>query len=128
MKFKEYQSIILAENVTLDNFIKNVQNYSTLDDALANMEDDYIEWYLLNMNNKKLKQNLKKLKLYEDDVTLGYAPEPKKIKKNIKYKGQFITVEYDPELATWFPMIRFRSIVSALKYIKRTVDYNTENI
>ena len=138
MKFKEFNKQ-LAENVTYKDFITKVKGYSSIDDALLHLSDEYTEWYLLNINNKILNKELKKLKLEEtektketelteDDLTLGYAPQPKKITKNIKYKGQYITVSYDPDLGTWFPTIRFRSISTALKYIKAHVDYNSKNI
>ena len=128
MKFKEYNSIILAEGVTQKDFINQVKKYLSIDNALKYLQDEYIEWYLLNINNKKLQKELKSSNLQEEELTTGYAPEPYKIRKNIKYKGQYITVSYDPELGTWFPTIRFRSIVSALKYIKRTVDYQEQDV
>ena len=128
MNFKDFNNIQLAEKVTLDDFVTKVKSYNSIDDALKSLSDEYTEFYLLNMNNKKLKKLLKN-KLQEDwEETLGYAPEPKKIRKNLKYKGQYITVEYDPELQTWFPMLRFRSIVTALKYIKKHVDYTEKDI
>jgi len=129
MKFKDFNSIPIAENITKDDFIQKIKSYSTIDDALLGLPDEYIEYYMINMNslNKELKK-LKKLNLQEEEKTLGYAPAPKKIIKQIKYKGQYITVEYDPELQSWFPAIRFRSIMTALKYIKKQVNYSEKDI
>jgi hypothetical protein len=131
MNFKEYtklHDVKLAENVNMNDFVKKVSSFSNIDDAMLSLPDEYVEWYLLNINNKKLHKLLKKLNINEDDLTLGYAPSRTRIIKNIRYKGQYITIEYDPELSNWFPSIRFRSIVSALKYIKKEVDYDEENI
>lgn len=137
MNFKNFNTIQLAENVTLSKFIKNVSSYSSLDDALAHLDDEYTEWYLLNINSKKLNSELKKINLVEnlhnlynldDNKTLGFSTKEKPLIKQIKYKGQYITVEYNRELGSWFPAIRFRSITTALKYIKNQVDYFEKNV
>ena len=129
--YLKYDSVVLAENVSEKDFIKSVTSYSSIDDALMHLEDEYIEWYMLHINSPSLNNALKKLNiqgLQETDITLGYAPAEDRIIKNIKYKGQFITVEYDRELGSWFPAIRFRSIISALKYIKSEVDYDEKMV
>ncbi len=139
IKFKDYcklQNISIAEGVTEKDFITAVKSYSSIDDAMLGLDDKFIEWYLLNVNSKSLNRALRKLKInlhetsniLEDDITLGYAPSNDKITKNIKYKGQYITLEYDRELGSWFPAIRFRSIITALKYIKSQVDYSVNNV
>lgn len=135
MKFKAYNeafnSIVLAENVSEKEFIKAINSYSSIDDALTKLSDEYIEWYMLNINSKTLIKKLKKLNIQgitEEEITLGFGTADKKITKSIKYKGQFITVEYDRDLGSWFPAIRFRSIISALKYIKKQVDYDEQDV
>ena len=137
MTFNNYrnQEPILAEGIKEIDFINAINSYTSIDDALLRLDDEYIEWYMMNMNSKKVKNLLKRLNisgLHEDtqntQTTLGYAPSADRITKSIKYKGQFITVEYDRELGSWFPAIRFRSIISALKYIKAEVDFDEKNI
>lgn len=128
------QEIILAEGVTSKSFINAVKQYKSIDDALLHLSDENVEFYLLNINSKEINNLLKKNKiqgLQETEITLGMAPGSDKqqnIYKNLKYKGQYITLEYNPELQSWFPTLRFRSIITALKYIKKQVDYNEENV
>jgi hypothetical protein len=55
-----------------------------------------------------------------EEETSGWGREPGVIKK-IRYKGEFITLQYDEDLG-WFPAVRFRSVVNALKYIKNIAD------
>ncbi len=143
------EDLILAEGVSMQSFINSVKKYNTIDDALIHLSDENIEFYLLNINSRELNNLLKKNKikslqetclqetcLQESGITLGMAPhlpaspsEPKQtIFKNLKYKGQYITLEYNPELQSWFPTLRFRSIITALKYIKKQVDYNEKDV
>lgn len=133
MTFKTYNNIVLAEGVSEQSFLQAINSYSSIEDAMVNLKDEFIEWYLLNLNSKSLKHKLKKLHIdgiseAEIERTLGFAPAADKVVKNIKYKGQFITIEYDRDLGSWFPAIRFRSIISAMKYIKGQVDYDEKNI
>lgn len=128
----------LAEGVTEKSFITALKGYSNIDDAMAHLDDEYIEYYLINMDKKSLKNALKKYNIhikesikesYEDpEITLGYAPQDGTIVKNIKYKGQYITLTYNKELGTWNPEIRFRSVMTALKYIKAQVNYNQSDV
>jgi uncharacterized protein YihD (DUF1040 family) len=117
---------INESKVTLNQFLQAVNSYSSLDDALENLPDDYIEFYLNNMNNKQLNKNLKKLKLIEADFeiyntqTLGTSPQSGKYKK-INYKGEYIILKYDDRYG-WIPAMSFRSISQATKYIKKLAD------
>ena len=133
MNFKEHNTAytsIVENKINMKEFINAVRSYSNIDDALGSLDPEYIEYYMININSKKLLKELQKIKLVETDAekTLGYAPAEDKIIKTIKYRGQFITLEYDRDLGSWFPAIRFRSIISALKYIKKQVDYKEEDI
>ena len=129
MTFKAYK-----EKVTLKDFINKVRSFNDIDTALASLDDNYIEFYMLNINNKKLKKELQKLNLLEDYEELirgfnRYVPDDtQKIVKKIKYKGQYLVLTYDKELQLWFPSIQFRSITTALKYIKKTADYEVGDV
>ena len=113
-------------NITLKQFLQAVKSYSTLDDALEKLPDDYIEFYLKNINNKTLNKELKKINLTEDfyepyqTKTVGTSPSTNKFKQ-IRYKGEFIVLKYD-ERWGWLPSMTFRSITQATKYIKKLAD------
>jgi uncharacterized protein YihD (DUF1040 family) len=118
---------INESKVTLKQFLQAVNSYSNLDDALENLPEEYIEFYLNNMNNKDLNKNLKKLKLIEaedfevyDTRTTTVSPQIDKFKK-IHYKGEYIILKYDPRWG-WIPAMTFRSITQATKYIKKLAD------
>jgi uncharacterized protein YihD (DUF1040 family) len=110
--------------MTLKDFIEGVQQYPDLDTALENLPDEYIEFYLKNMNTKSFNKALKKYlnEDYEPEFTqtLGNAPIGYKYKK-IHYKGEYIILKYDPRYG-WVPSMSFRSIVNATKYIKKIAD------
>ncbi len=121
------ENITINEKIKMSDFIKSVNSHSSLDDALENLPDEYIEFYLKNMNSKKLKSELQKLKLTEDEdyeikqqQTLKTSPDSDKYKK-IHYKGEFIILRYD-ERWGWVPQMAFRSITQASKFIKNIVD------
>ncbi len=121
------ENITINEKIKMSDFIKAVNSHSSLDDALENLPDEYIEFYLKNMNSKKLKSELQKLKLTEDkdyeikqQQTLKTSPDSDKYKK-IHYKGEFIILRYD-ERWGWVPQMAFRSITQASKFIKNIVD------
>ena len=146
MKFKSYISTtkkdvinIQEKSISEKDFLNGINSYTSINAALANLPEEYTEYYLLNINSKSLNKQLKDLHIQgihetnesilgTADRTLGFAPTKDRIIKNIKYKGQYITVEYDRELGSWFPAIRFRSIISALKFIKDQVDYDTKQV
>ncbi len=123
MGFKKYiktNPYSLIENeISMDSFVKKVQGYKTIDQALEKLGDDYVLYYLTNINNKKLH---KKLVLKEDDFTLGTSTQGatagKPITKKLKYRGEYIVLVFDREIGAWFPSIQFRSITNALKYIR----------
>jgi uncharacterized protein YihD (DUF1040 family) len=111
--------------INLKQFIQAVNSYSNLDDALENLPEEYIEFYLNNMNNKDLNKNLKRLKLQEEfepyqDQTLGTSPSSTKFKK-IHYRGEYIILKYDSRWG-WIPAMSFRSITQATKYIRKLAD------
>ena len=115
-----FENILISENkVSSKDFISKVKNYKSLDDALLELPDEYTEFYLKYMNNKSFNNLLKKEKLIEAEeskITVRVAPEHQKIKK-IRYQGQFIILKYDKDTG-WIPMISFRNITAALKYVK----------
>jgi hypothetical protein len=141
--FKEYKELkilnelcknSLNESINKSDFIQGVSKYSSLDDALMNLPDEYTEFYFKHINDKKLEKTLKKLKLVENinevtdvltyDVTVGTSPQDQKFKR-IHYKGEYIVIKYDERFG-WIPSISFRSIPKALKYIKKVFDAHVE--
>lgn len=118
---------LVTESVTEKDFIKAVSKYKDIDTALENLSDEYVEFFMLNINNKKFMNKLKKnIKLNEyaidtdNKTTTKWSPDEPKVRK-IRYKGEFITLQYDSELG-WLPTVRFRSVVNALRYIKKIAD------
>ncbi len=115
---------INEEKITISSFLTKIAQYSTLDQALVELPEEYLEFYF--NNEKLLQKSLKKLHLTEasreDPGYLGWAPPEEKIHKNIKYKGNIITLEWDSELKTWFPQVRFRGITESVKYAKKLVN------
>ena len=132
--FTEFNKIILEqeeqynESLDIEKFLAKVSKYDSLDDALLSLPDSYIEFYF--KNSKLLNKSLKNMGLVESITPenpgyVGWSPTPQGTEttyKNIKYKGNIITLEYNPELRTWFPQVRFRSVTQALKYAKSLVD------
>jgi len=141
MDFKEYKKLrvlnelcknSLNEKVNKSDFIQQVSQFKSLDDALSHLPDEYTEFYFKNINDKKLEKTLQKLRLVENinevtdvityDVTVGTSPQDQKFKR-IHYKGEYIVIKYDERFG-WIPDIGFRSIPRALKYIKQLFDDN----
>lgn len=130
----EQEQIIIEtknNNISLDSFLLDVSSYNTLDEALEELDDIYLEFYSNNQN--QLDKALKKMNMLETEAglgegaespgELGWSPDADNIRyKTIKYKGELITLVWDPVLRTWFPTIRFRSVVAALKYGKSLVN------
>lgn len=108
---------IIQEEITLDSFLLAVDEYLTFDDALVDLDESYFQFYIDNEDILN-----KSLKLSEADLTIGMSPTEEVRYKTVKYKGNFITLVYDPDLHSWFPTIRFRSIIPALKYGKSLAD------
>ena len=108
--------------ISLNQFIQAVNSYSNIDNALENLPDEYIEFYLNNMNNKSLNKKLKQMNLIEeyeeyDTRTTAVSPEINRFKK-IHYKGEYIILKYDPRWG-WVPAMSFRSITKATQYIRK---------
>jgi len=108
--------------ISLNQFIQAVNSYSNIDNALENLPDEYIEFYLNNMNNKSLNKKLKQMNLIEDfevydTRTTTVAPETNRFKK-IHYKGEYIILKYDTRWG-WVPAMSFRSITKATQYIRK---------
>ena len=128
--FKNYikpnlEDLYEGTNVSMKDFIKAVNSYSNIDDALASLPDEYTEFYIKNINNKDLSKELKKLKLVEDweyspDQTTQMSPQPGKFKR-IHYKGDYIIMKYT-EGQGWTPYLTFRSISKALRFAKGLAD------
>ncbi len=113
--------------ISIDSFIDEVILYNTIDEALYDLDEAYMEFY---MNNQDIIERTASFKEFigmnesaESPGTSSWAPDfEKTVYKNIKYKGHILTLEYNHDLQTWFPSIRFRSVVKSLKYIKNEVD------
>ena len=124
MDFKEILTSEANEEVLdLGSFVRAVQQYNSLDLALADLPSEYLEFY--SHNEKKLKKPLTRLNLLEsaeDPGYLGYSPSVKTVRKKIKYKGEIIIIEWDNEHSVWIPLVSKRSIVQALKYGKDLID------
>jgi len=134
--FKEYNNSIITiskllleskNDISLSDFIESVSSYNNIDDALYHLDDKYAEFYIKNINNKKLQKELKKLKLLENwnteinaDQNLGMSPKPEKIKK-IHYKGHYIVLKFDPNVG-WVPYISFKNVTKSLQFIKNLFD------
>ena len=114
-----------AKKITIDSFLLKVNEFSSIDDALSSLPDEYLEFYA--KNEKKLQKSLENLNLAEEwtPETPGYVGfskvEEKKV-KTIKYKGGLLHLVWDPEIGTWMPFLGFRSVVQALKYAKKLAD------
>jgi hypothetical protein len=108
--------------ITIDSFVSNVDKIGNLDDALDLLNDEHLQFY--SDNERQINKVLRKRNLLEDWGSpegpgyTGWARSPEKKIKTIKYKGEIISLEWDPELATWMPVIRFRSVTQALKFGK----------
>jgi len=117
-----------AKNISIDTFLSKVDEYSSVDVALAELPAEYLEFYA--KNEKKLLKALKKLGLAESNEAyspetpgyLGWSKDDEKKIKTIKYKGNLIHLIWDPEVGTWMPFIGFRSVTGALKYAKTLVE------
>ena len=130
MKFQEYikNPSLDESNLSMKEFIDQIKKFRNVDDALEKSPEAYTEFFIKNINNKKLSSELRKNNIQESDQdyglspvsTTGSAPVPGKIKK-IRYKGDFIILKYDSALG-WIPNVSFRSITQALVYIKNVAD------
>ncbi len=113
--------------ITPELFIMKASAYHNLDLALGELPEEYIQYYFDNerLVNKSLKkQGLLEAEGAEDQGYIGWqAPVKKKVKK-IKYKGDVIQLEYDPDNGTWIPNVSFRSVTAALRYGKFLADLN----
>ncbi len=120
------ETTTIHENITIDSFVNHVVKIGSLEDALSQLDDENIQFY--SDNERIINKTLKKHGINEtwnSSEAPGYAgwSGAKDFKfKNIKYKGEIITLEWDPELSTWQPTIRMRSVIHALKYGKKLVD------
>jgi len=117
---------LFNESITLEIFLDSVSSYSTLDEAFVHLPDTFIQFYLENEN--LLNKSLISLQLLEAGARgpespsyTGWSPDAQNddiVYKTIKYKGILLTLEYNPELKSWFPQVRFRSITKALRHAK----------
>jgi hypothetical protein len=120
-----FKSILTEGKISIKDFIIAVNSYTNLDQALEELPDEYVEFYLKNINNKQLNKELKKLKLVEDyevydKRTTTDDPTNNRFKK-INYKGEYIILTWDQRYG-WIPQVSFRSIAKATKYIKKLAD------
>ena len=124
MLFKEVLSQEISDRVLDDElFLQEVSKYSTLEEALSILDDEYVGYY--STNEKSLTLSLKKLDLIESVEQpgyLGFARPDEKVIKKIKYKGEILLIEYDTDNQVWVPSVAKRSIVQAIRYAKFLVD------
>jgi hypothetical protein len=107
------------EDITLDAFMMHVKEYGTLDKALANLDDNHIQYYI--DNEKLIHKTMQTMHLKEsnseDPGYTGYAPDfEEPVIKKIKYKGEVLMLIYRPDTGVWEPQIAFRSITTAMRY------------
>ena len=122
----QQQETLFNESLDIEKFLSKVQGYSTLDEAFSDLSEEYLQFYFENSN--VLEKSLINLNLLEAGLNgpespsyVGWSPEAEKteiIYKTVKYKGILLTLEYNPELKTWFPQVRFRSVTKALNHAK----------
>ena len=128
MNFKEILSEQINERALDDElFLLKVSNFSSIEDALTKLGNEYIEYF--SKHEKRLKKPLSKLNLLESAETaghLGFARPEETVTKKIKYKGEIILVTWDNINAVWVPEVAKRSIVQALRYGKFLVDSQAE--
>ena len=111
------------EDITIISFIEAISQYNDLDEGLASLDDEYLQFFI--ENEKTLRKTLDSIKMNEsseDSQYVGWSMKDKKVNKIIKYKGHIIDLEYDPEIGSWLARPRFRSVVKALRYGKALVD------
>ena len=122
--FKEtFHEIIEKQNknITINSFIEKIKKYQSLEQALIELPQEYLEFYV--NNEKEISKAVKRL--FESQETqgyLGYAPPQETKTKVIKYKGQLIHLKWDDDSKNWVPMVAFRNILSAVRYGKKLVD------
>ncbi len=119
------QEIEENKKITPEMFVLKASEYHSLDLALEELSDDYIQYYFDNQRlvDKALRsQGLIEAAGAEDPGYLGWQPSKTKKTKKIKYKGEIIQLEYNPENGTWVPNVAFRSVTNALKFGKLLAD------
>jgi hypothetical protein len=119
----EFNAILEKEKLSIEQFLKDVNAYNSLDLALSELPSEYLEFYL--KHEKILNKSLAKTGLLESAENpgyLGWSPSLEKKIKTVKYKGQILHLIYDPETSTWQAIPGFRSVVQALKYGKQLID------
>ncbi len=109
--------------ITIDSFISAITQYKSLDQALTELPETYINYYV--QNQKSIDKALKNLDLSESAESPGYAGWSRTddiVHKTIKYKGELLILTYDPSIGSWSAIPQFRSVVQALKYGKQLID------
>jgi len=111
-----------SQKLTVDGFINKAEKYKSLDDALEKLPDEYISFYLDNVN--QIEKLMETYTGFDVDIlaegpeelgALGTRREPGEvIYKKIKYKGEIIVLVYQFDVWTVYPA--FRSITKAIKY------------
>jgi len=121
-----FNSIISETRISTDSFLIKVGEYSTFEDALVNLPDEYLEFYL--KNEKKLKRPLSRIINMDENWSaegpgdVAQSKDSTKKVKTIKYRGQLFHLVWDPEIGSWSVIPGFRSITQALRYGKELVD------
>jgi hypothetical protein len=122
----EHDALLNEKKITMDSFVLDVKALGGIENAILVLDDDHLQFY--SDNERAIDKLLRKYHLDEsynniDDIDyLGWSKTSELKFKTIKYKGYLITLEWDPELATWQPTVRMRSVTNALRYGKELVD------
>ena len=108
--------------ITIEGFIAEVSAYSSLEYALSELPEVFMEFYL--DNESILDRSLTKRNLLEGAESPGYVgwSGTEDIIKVIKYKGHLINLHWKKEEHTWEVLPAFRNVVSALRYGKEMID------
>ena len=117
-----FRDKIKNQELTIDTFLENIDKFKSLDDALENLSEKYLQFY--SSNTRVLDKAITSLFL-EDDFynseragdTAWAKTEERKV-KTIKYKGDLIHLIWAPDTGTWSAEVGFRSVIAALKYGK----------
>ena len=131
------QEYVTESGIDLEEFVKAVKKFDSLDEALAVLKESYTEYYIHNMEYPPLQEALKGLPLNEEDVDdddddpmLGVTRYNARItsgKKYVHYKGNYYSIVYDEFKKIWQPNPEFRSIVDAIKFAKWQIDQYMES-
>ena len=110
------------KTLSIDIFLENIGKFGSLDEALENLNERYLQFYSSNI--KLLEKAIDSLFIQESFYTpersgdTSWSKGEERKVKTIKYKGDLIHLIWEPDTGTWVAEVGFRSVISALKYGK----------